>query len=482
MGDALPRLLGRYALFDEIAAGGMATVHLGRLLGPVGFGRTVAIKRLHPQYARDQEFVAMFLDEARLAARIQHPNVVQTIDVVQTDDELFLVMEYVRGESLAWVRRALVDSSDKVPPEVAVAVMTGALYGLHHAHEATTEAGDKLGLVHRDISPQNILVGEDGTPRVLDFGVAKATARLTSTRGGNVKGKLGYMAPEQLRGTVDRRTDVYAAGLVTWELLTGRRAFQAENDGQLVLMVTEGCTVPPSTFAPGVSRELDDAVMSALTLDPDARCPTARELAIRLERALRPATAREVGEYLASIAGPRLEKRARRVAEIERASVDALPAPAPASSPASVDEPSSPTRLTSSASSPRPPARGALWAIVGVSAILIVGGLLALLLTGPRRAPAGPVAEVPSPRAAASPTLPPASAAPAMSTAAPSASQAPTAPPSAAPSPIPAPHAGHAPAATTATTRPAARPAKGSCDPPYTLDSSGVKRYKPECL
>ncbi len=480
MGDALPRILGRYALYDEIAAGGMATVHLGRLLGAVGFGRTVAIKRLHPQYARDQDFVAMFVDEARLAARIQHPNVVQTIDVVQTDDELFLVMEYVRGESLSWVRRALRESGGQVPPEIAVAVMAGAAYGLHHAHDATAETGEPLGLVHRDVSPQNILIGEDGVARVLDFGVAKASARLTSTRGGNVKGKLGYMAPEQLRGSVDRRTDVYAAGLVAWELLTGKKAFQADNEGQLVLMATEGCTKPPSALAPHVSADLDAAVMSALAVDPDARCPTAREFAARLERAVRPATARVVGEYLASIAGPRLAERARRVAEIERASVEATPLAALAPARAA-DEPSNPTHLTAS-SAARPRARGALWAILGASAVVVIGGVGALLMSPARRArgAAGPQpsAQTEATRATTASTAPAASAAaevdaapvsapPAASSAPPAASSAPLAPPThhATPSPPRAPKA-----------------AKGSCDPPYTLDSSGVKRYKPECL
>ena len=160
--------LGRYALYGEIASGGMATVHLARLIGPVGFSRTVAIKRLHPHLAKDPEFVAMFLEEARLAARVRHPNVVSTLDVVSDDGELFLVMEYVAGESLSRLVRKARERGERVPPRYAVGIMSGALEGLHSAHDAKSEKGQPLGLVHRDVSPQNVHVGTDGVPRLLD--------------------------------------------------------------------------------------------------------------------------------------------------------------------------------------------------------------------------------------------------------------------------------------------------------------------------
>src|SRR4051812_48938415 len=203
-------MIGRYMLDRPIGSGGMATVHLGRLLGPAGFSRTVAIKRLHPQFAKDPEFVTMFLDEARLAARVRHPNVVSTLDVVALDEELFLVMDYVPGETLSRLARELRARGESVPPAIAISILSGVLFGLHAAHDARSESGEVLGIVHRDVSPQNILVGEDGVARVLDFGVAKAAGRASQTEAGLVKGKLAYMSPEQLRGeAIDRRTDVY---------------------------------------------------------------------------------------------------------------------------------------------------------------------------------------------------------------------------------------------------------------------------------
>jgi serine/threonine-protein kinase len=205
------RVVGRYALHDEIAAGGMATVHIGRLLGPVGFSRTVAIKKLHARIIRDR-FVSMFLDEARVAARVRHPNVIGTLDVVALAGELFLVMEYVHGETLARLMRAVRDAGQSIPVPIIAAVMIGVLDGLHAAHEATNDRGEPLTLVHRDISPHNILVGTDGISRVLDFGIAKAAGRVQTTRDGQLKGKLSYMAPEQIHGNVDTRTDVRRLG------------------------------------------------------------------------------------------------------------------------------------------------------------------------------------------------------------------------------------------------------------------------------
>lgn len=328
------RVVGRYALYGAIAAGGMATVHLGRLLGPVGFSRTVAIKRLHAQYASDPEFVSMFLDEARLAARIRHPNVVPTLDVVATGGELFLVMEYVPGESLARLTRALREHQQTIPLRIVSAVISGVLHGLHAAHEARDERGHPLGIVHRDVSPQNVLVGTDGVARVLDFGVAKAAGRVQTTREGQIKGKLSYMPPEQLRGAaVTRQTDIYAVGVMLWEIITGQRLFSGDNEGVIVAKILEGRVERPSlalmraraaTLTDRHMRALealDDTILRALSMRPEARFATAREMAIEIERRCPPATASECSDWVESIARDVLRSRAAMVAEIESGSI-----------------------------------------------------------------------------------------------------------------------------------------------------------------
>jgi serine/threonine-protein kinase len=336
--------LGRYALYGEIAAGGMATVHLARLLGPVGFSRTVAIKRLHPHLAKDPEFVTMFLEEARLAARVRHPNVVATLDVVSDDGELFLVMEYVAGESLSRLVRKARERGEFVAPRFVVAIMSGALEGLHSAHEATTEKGLPLGLVHRDVSPQNVHVGVDGVPRLLDFGIAKATNSIQETRTDQIKGKVAYMSPEQLaKGSIDRRADVYAASVVLWETLTGERLFKADDIPSLVYSIMHEEFPPPSSVVPDLPPGLDEIVMKGLARNSEDRWATAREMAAALEEAVAPAPAREIGEWVSWIAGDALEWRQELVQRIESDSSSASSAPPPPH----LDSPSSPMEVSS---------------------------------------------------------------------------------------------------------------------------------------
>jgi eukaryotic-like serine/threonine-protein kinase len=312
------RVVGRYALYNEIAAGGMATVHIGRLLGPVGFARTVAVKRLHPQFAKDPEFVSMFLDEARLAARVQHPNVVATIDVVATDGELFLIMDYVRGESLSKLIRTAKKQGQNVPPRIAASIICGFLHGLHAAHEAKNERGDRIDLVHRDVSPQNVLVGADGIPRVLDFGIAKAAGRIQVTRDGQIKGKLAYMPPEQLSGRdLTRAVDIYASAVVMWETLTGERLFKGETEGETLAKILRDPVIPPSEVVPGLPRAFDAPLLKALSRDASKRHATARELAFELEKCVGVASASEVGEWVENMVGSILSAREDTIAEIE---------------------------------------------------------------------------------------------------------------------------------------------------------------------
>jgi eukaryotic-like serine/threonine-protein kinase len=321
---ARPRIVGRYALFDEIAAGGMATIHLGRLVGPVGFSRTVAIKTLHPQFAKDPEFVEMFLEEARLASRIQHPNVISTVDVATAEGEVFLVMEYVPGESLAKLVRSALKNGEPIPVDVAVTILAGMLHGLHATHEAKNEQLEPMHIVHRDVSPQNVLVGLDGIARIFDFGVAKAAAmRSQATSDGQMKGKLSYMSPEQLNSReVDRRTDVFAAGVVAWECLAGRRLFAGSDPGEVLAKVLTLDIPAPIDVLSSVPRALSNTVMKALERTPEQRWQTARDFAIELERNVVLAAPHVVGDWVATHAGEALADRRRRVESVERASVD----------------------------------------------------------------------------------------------------------------------------------------------------------------
>ena len=315
-------IVGRYALYREIASGGMATVHLGRLLGPVGFSRPVAIKRLHPQFAKDEAARAMFIDEARLASRVRHPNVVPTLDVVAADDQLLLVMEYVDGESLARVARRTRAAGVKMPLPITLAIMSNVLRGLDAAHEATSEAGEPLEIVHRDVSPQNVLVGSDGIARVLDFGIARAAVRLEATGEGVIKGKLAYMAPEQLAGhAVTRRADIYAASVILWELLTGKRLFPPDDAGNemYVKLLLKGEIEPPQMHAPEIGEALDRITRKGLARDPAQRFATAREMAGALEAAGPRAHAAEIGEWLEEIAKDTLASRRELLAAFERA-------------------------------------------------------------------------------------------------------------------------------------------------------------------
>jgi serine/threonine protein kinase len=278
--------VGRYETLRPIASGGMATVYLGRSRGAHGFERQVAIKAMHPHLADDPEFVAMFLDEARMASNIRHPNVVPTLDIAEEEGRIFLVMEYIEGLSLQAMLRAVRKNLESVPLPIALRILLDMLAGLHAAHELRMSDGALMRLVHRDVSPQNVLVGADGIARIMDFGIAHAETRITSTRGAQVKGKVPYMSPEQLEaGAVDRRSDVYAAGIVTWELLAGERLFRADDNGLLLNVVLRGAREPPSRLNRDIPARIDAVCMRALALSPGDRFSTAAAFAEALEEA-----------------------------------------------------------------------------------------------------------------------------------------------------------------------------------------------------
>jgi serine/threonine protein kinase len=451
--------LGRYALHGEIASGGTASVYLGRLAGSAGFRRVVAIKRLHAGLVKDPVFRAMLLDEARIAARVRHVNVVSIVDVVELDGELLLVMDYVAGETLSRLRARASEAGIGVPPSIAAAIMTDVLRGLHAAHEASDARGAPLGIVHRDVSPQNVMVGVDGFARVVDFGIAKASGQSQTTRDGEVKGKAAYMAPEQLRGAVvDRRTDVFAAGIILWELLTGERLFAAETPAASMMRVLERDPELPSARV-AVSQELDAVVMGALMRDPAARHATAEVMAKALEHAVRAASHRDVGAWVREIAADALDKRAAQVSAVETdASDDATEAKSsPASSPPPVGSPSPVVAA---------PRRRAVWG--GIAAGVALVAATGLLLASRAR-----VVETSDVRGRAE-TLPVATIAPSRATD--SAAAAPVVSmPSTSPMPSPRPPRPRRPAASQGSRA-------DHCTPPYVVGPTGNHVLKAECL
>jgi serine/threonine-protein kinase len=312
--SARPRIIGRYAIFDEVGRGGAATVHIGRLTGPIGFSRTVAIKKMHESVAGDAEIAAMFLDEARLTGRIRHPNVVPVVDVLSIEEEVFLIMEYVHGETLASLLHTMQARGESAPVPIAVQIVRDALHGLHAAHEARNDRGQPLDLVHRDVSPHNIMVGADGISRVLDFGIAKAVDRIQDTHTGQLKGKVSYMAPEQILGQpIDRRVDIYAAGLVLWEALAGKRLFSGDSSGHVMYRVLRE-EIPRLPLVPA---PIADAVAKAIARDPASRFATAFEFARALEEASEPVAPTVIGKWACEVSGPALSQRLERVQAIE---------------------------------------------------------------------------------------------------------------------------------------------------------------------
>lgn len=301
--------LDRFELIAELASGGMATVFLARLGGVAGFQRFVAIKRLHPHLASDRDFIQMFLDEARIAARLHHPQVVPILEIGESEKGYYLVMEYIEGDTLARLMARSAQSQKPLPTRVAVRAALDALAGLHAAHELVDDEGKPLEIVHRDVSPQNILVGVDGSARITDFGVARAASRLTSTKSGQLKGKLSYMAPEQARGKgIDRRADVFAMGIVLWELLARKRLFKGDGGEAETLNKVMNEPIPHVKDAnPELPQALADACMRALERDIEKRPATAAIFAEELEKAANDAgllgAHRDVAAHLEAVIG-----------------------------------------------------------------------------------------------------------------------------------------------------------------------------------
>ena len=336
--DARDRALGRYRLSYQIASGGMATVYLGRVHGAAGFNRPVAIKRIHPHLAKRPEFVAMFLDEARIASRISHPNVCSIFDFGEVDGSYFMAMEYLVGVPLARLIAAVGRRPDVLGSArwraLSARIVADAAEGLHAAHELRDEQGEPLGIVHRDVSPQNVFVTFDGAVKVVDFGIALARDRLQETNTGTLKGKFAYMAPEHAGGEkIDRRADVWGLGVVLWEMLTAERLFKRRNDMETILAIRSGQIPSPSARIEGVPPALDAIVMGALSVDADVRPSTARALGRELLEFVRtedaPAGLADLAELMEPIFSQEKSEKIDVVRtvlhEAERAGPEAVP-------------------------------------------------------------------------------------------------------------------------------------------------------------
>ena len=412
--------LGRYELLLPIAKGGMAQVWAARLHGTRGFQKVVAIKTIVSGAIDDARMEQMFLSEAELASQIHHPNVVGTIDLGEHDGTLYLVMEWVDGESLNTLM-AKAASQGGVPLAIGVNLIGQACKGLYAAHNLRDEQGALLGLVHRDVSPQNLLVTFSGTAKLVDFGIAKATSKASGfTEAGEVKGKFAYMAPEQVRALpVDARADLFSLGILLYQITTGKHPFRGENPAATLQNIcSANGPTPPAAFLPDYPEELERVVLKALSKNPDDRFACANEMLTALEKAmpgpLEASFEVQVAEYLKSLFGSRAAERrcALRLAQervdqqrAESSSSISLgtlrtiaidQADRPSSSPASARLTSPlPARLSSRSIAVDPPkarSKHALLALAG--ALAMVSGALMLQLSGGSRTESAPSAAV----------------------------------------------------------------------------------------
>jgi serine/threonine protein kinase len=304
---------GRYELLKKLAAGGMGQVFLARRKG-VGFEKLVVLKRILPHLVEDEEFFTMFLDEARLTARLNHPNIAQIFDVEAEAGQHLVVMEYVAGEDVRRLEKKARQSGSKIPLGAILRIIADASAGLDYAHKARDEQGNPMGLVHRDISPQNVLVGFDGGVKLIDFGVAKAAGRAQHTTTGVLKGKFPYMSPEQAEGEeLDGRSDIFALGIVMWELLCDKRLFKGDNDMMSQRLVKQCQVPPPSSIDKKLPKQLDAIVLKALAKNRDDRYEDANALRLAIEEYVMatstPASSAHLAAYMQKLYAEQIERQ-----------------------------------------------------------------------------------------------------------------------------------------------------------------------------
>jgi serine/threonine-protein kinase len=311
--------VGRYVVFQDIARGGYATIHLARSVIGERSDRVVAVKRLHRDLLDNPDVCALFVDEARIVARVHHPNIVQNLDVVESNGETFIVFEFVDGVTLNKLMRHAWEQRTRLPVGLAVRVMIDVLRGLDAAHRALDDAGEALRLIHRDVTSENMLVGVDGVSRLLDFGIARAVGQTHHTSRGQLRGKVRYVSPEQIHGQPQtQQTDLFIASVVLWEALTGKRLFSGRSVAEVIVAVTTQTIDPPSTHAP-LPTELDDIVLRGLMREPERRWPNAAEMADALEASNVQTSADRVASWVKEAAADTLREHQLLIDAIRRA-------------------------------------------------------------------------------------------------------------------------------------------------------------------
>jgi serine/threonine-protein kinase len=497
--------LGRYQIAGRLAVGGMAEIFLAKLFGPSGFERPLVIKRILPHLAEIASFREMFVDEARLVAELRHPNVVQVLELGLDGSELFLAMEYVEGESLGSLMRRMFSHDERPDWVVAAHILAEVCAGLHAAHELRGPDGAPREVVHRDVSPQNVVIAYDGAVKLLDFGIAKAAGRATHTEAGQVKGKFEYMSPEQCRSEpLDRRSDVFSAGILLYELTTRTRLFKRDSQMATMLAVCDDPMPSPRALVPGYPERLEAICRRALEKDPAARYPDAAAMRFDLLRAsadlgLHAAPEVDLGRLMRRLFADRVEEK-RNMLLLARSGESAVDIPA-AEADAHVELPTvAATALTFDPGRAAPPAgvgrrrRSAPLAVAAAALALAAAGVLYVASAGTRGAtlapPASATVAAPGGASVEAPaaTADPATAAPSALAAA-SASASPVsgaAEPSAAPvAPKPhraGPRVAEAPAASSpaarATPEPAAPPSPASAPPAASSAKRGFERFQ----
>jgi serine/threonine-protein kinase len=315
---------GKYELIAHLATGGMAEIFLARQTGIAGFEKVLVIKKILPHLGREEVFVQMFLDEARIAARLNHQNVVQIFDLGCVEGQYFIAMEYLEGESLAEVVRQARRSRQNLPSMLAAGIAMQVCEGLHYAHTLVGPDGDPMQVVHRDVNPQNVFVLYSGGVKLVDFGIAKAAKRFSKTTTGMLKGKYGYMSPEQIMSkSLDARSDVYSSGVVLWEMLTSRKLFRQSSELEILKAITEKDTPPPSSVVSSLPEELDEITMKALKRSRELRYQSSGEMRMELSFMLRRKAEQSdtvaIGEYMQAMFYDRMQEKRRLIKSAQSA-------------------------------------------------------------------------------------------------------------------------------------------------------------------